>query len=139
MELCSILHCDAALAPGAAVKTVSILSFPCAGDSASRRALRKDLLSALRVSQSPVIVDFSGCRTLDHEDIDLLLECVAQVAGRDTQVQFVAGSRVIRVLLEVTRISSLVPVFDSMDEALADPKVAAENNGEPANFKKRSA
>jgi hypothetical protein len=66
---------------------------------------------------------------LNHEDIDLLLECVAQAAGRDTKVLFVAGSRVNRVLLEVTRISSLVPVFDSVKEALACPRVDAENDG----------
>jgi hypothetical protein len=77
-----------------------------------------------------VIVDFSACRTLNYEDIDLLLECVAQVAGRDTQVLFVAGSRVNRVLLEVTRISSLVPVFDSVKEALSYPQIAAENDVE---------
>jgi hypothetical protein len=115
------------------MKTVAwtILSFPCALSSAGRRrALGKELLIALRVSGSPVIVDFSACRTLNHEDIDLLLECVAQVAGRDTQVLFVAGSRVNRVLLEVTRISSLVPVFDSVKEALAYPQIAAENDVE---------
>jgi hypothetical protein len=130
--LCSLLRRVAAVAPGAAVKTVAwtVLPFPCGSSSAGRRALRKELLKALRVSGSPVIVDFSGCRTLNHEDIDLLLECVAEVAGRDTQVLFVAGSRVNRVLLEVTRISSLVPVFNSVKEALAYPQIAAENDAE---------
>jgi hypothetical protein len=108
----------------------TILPFPCVSNAANRRTLRKDLLSALRVSRSPVIVDLSGCRTLNHEDIDLLLECVAQVSGRDTQVLFVAGSRVNRVLLEVTRISSLVPVFDSVKEALAYPQVAVKHDAE---------
>jgi hypothetical protein len=108
----------------------TILPFPCTSSSAGRRGLRKDLLSALRASGSPVIVDLSGCRTLNHEDIDLLLECVAQVAGRDTQVLFVAGSRVNRVLLEVTRISSLVPVFNSVKEALAYPQVAVKHDAE---------
>lgn len=108
----------------------TILPFPCASSSAGRRALRKDLLSALRVSGSPVIVDFSDCRTLNHEDIGLLLECVAQVAGRDKQVLFVAGSRVNRVLLEVTRISSLVPVLNSVHEALAYRQIAGENDAE---------
>jgi hypothetical protein len=113
------------------VKTAwTILPFPCASSSAGHRALRKGLLSALHVSGSPVIVDFSGCRTLNHEDIDLLLECAAQVAGRDTQVLFVAGSRVNRVLLEVTRISSLVPVFNSVKEALAYPQIVAESDAE---------
>jgi hypothetical protein len=105
-----------------------ILPFPCGSDFPDRRGLRKDLLIALRVSGSPVIVDFSSCGTLNHEDIDLLLECVAQAAGRDTKVLFVAGSRVNRVLLEVTRISSLVPVFNSVREALAYPQIAAEND-----------
>jgi hypothetical protein len=114
----------------AATKTAPwmILPFPCTSNLADRRALRTDLSIALRVSGSPVIVDFSECRTLDHEDIDLLLECVAQAAGRDTKVLFVAGSRVNRVLLEVTRISSIVPVFNSVKEALAYPQIAAEND-----------
>lgn len=113
------------------MKTVwTIVPFPCASSPTGRRALRKDLLSSLRASGSAVIVDLSDCRTLNHEDIDLLLECVAQVAGRDTQVLFVAGSRVNRVLLEVTRISSVVPVFNSVKEALAYPQVAAENDHE---------
>jgi STAS domain len=114
------------------MKTVepNILHFSCASSSAGRRELRKDLLRALRASSSPVIVDFSGCSALNHEDVDLLLECAAQVAGRDTQLLFVAGSRVNRVLLEVTRISSLVPVFDSVKEAIAYPPVAADSNAE---------
>jgi hypothetical protein len=115
-----------------AMKTVpsKILPFPCASNFTDRRALRKDLLVALRVSGPPVIVDFSACRTLNYEDIDLLLECVAQAAGRDSKVLFVAGSRVNRVLLEVTRISSLVPVFNSVKEALAYPQIAAQDDVE---------
>ncbi len=105
----------------------TILPFPSASRPAGSRAQRKDLLSALGASGSPIIVDLSGSRTLNHEDIDLLLECVAQVAGRGTKVLFVAGSRVNRVLLEVTRISSLVPVFNSVKEALACPQVAGED------------
>jgi hypothetical protein len=105
-----------------------ILPFPCAPTSTGRRAWRKDLLNALRVSGSPVIMDLSGCPILNHEDIDLLLECVAQVAGRDTELLVVAGTRSNRVLLEVTRISSLVSVFNSLKEALAYPQNAEEND-----------
>jgi anti-anti-sigma regulatory factor len=93
--------------------------------SSPGRPSRKALLKALRVAQSPVIVDLSGCRTLNHDDIDLLLQCAAQMTGRDAQVLFVAGSPVIRVLLEVTLLSSLVPVFNSLEEALVYPETAA--------------
>ena len=106
-----------------------ILPFPSASSSANHRAQRKDLLNALRVSESPVILDFSECRFLSFEDVDLLLECLAQVAGRDTQVVFVAGSSATRVLLEVTRISSLAPVFNSIEEVFAPPR-AAEGDSE---------
>jgi hypothetical protein len=105
----------------------TVLPFPCGSNFASRRTLRKDLLRALRISRSPVIVDLSGCCTLNHEDVALLLACVAHVAGRDTQALFVAGSLANRVLLEITRIASLVPVFNSVEEALVYPRVAAKS------------
>lgn len=118
---------------------MNILPFPCGTSPALRRAQRKVLLGALRVSGSPVIVDLSGCPELNQEDIDLVLECLAQVAGRDTQVLFVAGSRVNRVLLEITRIPSLVPVFNTVEEALAYPEPASMDsaNGIPSEIASR--
>lgn len=107
----------------------TILPFPCALTPASR-ALRKDLRKTLRDSGSLVILDFSDCDSLNHEDFELLLECVAEVSGRDTELLFVAGSAANRVLLEVTRISSLVPVFNSVQEALSYPQLEAEKNAE---------
>ena len=99
----------------------TILPFPCESSSASRRALRKGFLAALRISGRPVMVDLSDCSTLNHDDIDLLLDCVAHATGRDTELLLVAGSRGNRVLLEVTRISTVVPVFNSVEEAVAHP------------------
>jgi hypothetical protein len=72
------------------------------------------------------MVDLSHCSSLNHDDIDLLLDCVARATGRDTELLLVAGSRVNRVLLEVTRISKVVPVFNSVEEALAHPNSAKE-------------
>jgi anti-anti-sigma regulatory factor len=104
-----------------------VLPFPCALISSGRRERRKKLLRELRATGSHIILDFSNCRTLDHEDIDLLLRCVAQVVGRDKQVVFAADSNAIRALLEVTRISSLVPIFNSVEEALERLKIAVPN------------
>lgn len=95
-----------------------VMSFPCGGNPSTLRLLRRNLLRTL-VSGASVILDFSGCSSLNAGDIDLLLQCLAHVAGRDTQIAVVTGSRSIRVLLEVTRIASLTPVYDSIEEALA--------------------
>jgi anti-anti-sigma regulatory factor len=108
----------------------TVLLFPCMAGSTHRRALRKALLNALRISESPVIVDLSACSTLNQEDIELLLDCLAQRAGRDTKILFVATSPVIQALLDVTRISSLVLVLDSLEAALRYPPVAAKNGFE---------
>jgi hypothetical protein len=100
----------------------TVLPFPCVSSFAGRRTLRKALINVMRLSEAPVIVDLSGCSTLNQEDIDLLLDCLALRAGRDTQLLFVATSPVIQTLLDVTRISSLVPVLDSLEAALCYPK-----------------
>jgi anti-anti-sigma regulatory factor len=101
-----------------------VLAFSCAAGAAGRRDLRKQLVVALRTSELPIIIDLSECRVLDHQDIDTLLDCIEQGAGRDTPVFLAAASPAIRVLLEVTRIASLVPVFDTLEEALAHPRKA---------------
>src|SRR5271165_5064101 len=95
--------------------TWTVVHFPSDLGFNGRRTLRKHLLAALRVSGSPVIVDLSGRQSLDHDDIDLLLECVARVAGRDAKLVIVAGSRVLRALLDVSRISSVVPICGSAE------------------------
>ncbi len=119
------------------MKTIdwNIVPFPCASGPVSRRILRKDLRNAVRASGGSVIVDFSQCRSLHHEDIDLLLECMAMVAGRDTKMVVVAGSRENRVIFDMPRSASLGPVFNSVEEARADPKAASGNGhetGQPA-------
>jgi hypothetical protein len=108
-----------------------VLSFPSALAPGFHRGQRKALLLALRIaSGTPVIVDLSNCPTLNQEDIDLLLECMARVAGRDTPLLVVAGSHVIRVLLELTRIASIVPTFNTVEEALAYPRIASREIAE---------
>lgn len=114
--------------------TWTVVQFPSDLGFKSRRTLRKDLLTALRVSGAAVIVDLSGRQSLDHDDIDLLLECVANVAGRDAKLVIVAGSRVLRALLEVSRISSIVPICASAEEAFAYPQVAPETIPIPASL-----
>ena len=113
--------------------TWTVVHFPSDLRFNARRTLRKDLLTALRVSGAAVIVDLASRQSLDHDDIGLLLECVAHVAGRDAKLVIVAGSRVLRALLDVSRISSVVPICGSAEEAFAYPQVAPETIPVPAS------
>jgi anti-anti-sigma regulatory factor len=116
-----------------------VMHFPGDLGSEGRRTLRKDLLGALRTSGCAVIVDLSRRKSLDHHDIDLLLECAACVAGRDAKLIFVAGSPTIRALLEVCRIASVVPVCYSTEDAFTYPQIAAETIHVPADMKDMGA
>jgi len=85
---------------------------------ATARKLKRDLLEAMREYKNVLVMDLSGRDRLNDKDIDLLLDCLGCAAGRDVTVVLVAGSRSVRIILEVARIASLVPVCDSLDEAV---------------------
>lgn len=94
-----------------------VLHFPPGSSAPNSHARRKQLRSSLALAGPDVIISFSGFSTLDHEDVEVLLDCLEQAARRNTQLRLVTDSDVIRVLLEVTRIASVVPVFDSIERA----------------------
>ena len=96
----------------------TVLNFPWIAAPATARKLKRDLREAMRDYRNVLVLDLSGRDRLNDKDIDLLLVCLACAAGRDVTVVLVAGSRSVRIILEVTRIASLVPVCDSVDEAL---------------------
>lgn len=103
----------------------SIVAFAQQSSFGGRRKLRQQLLHALRASESSVILDLTEQRTLDAQDIETLLDCVAQAAGQDTPLFLAAGSHAVRVILEVTQIASVVPVFDSLQDAISSVSDAA--------------
>lgn len=82
------------------------------------RSLRTELRTALQPDQPAVVLDFSARRGLNSEDLDLVLDSAARVMGRDVRFLVVAGSLSNRVLLEVSRIASVLPVFNSLTDAL---------------------
>ena len=111
---------------------IQVFALPPASAHARRRMLRKHLFGLLRSSGSPIILDLSGREGLNHEDIDFLLDCAARLGGRDVRLLVVAGSDSNRVLLEVTRIASVLPVFNSIADALDDPKRLARQPAQTA-------
>lgn len=117
--------------------TQTIVTFSGTLRFGRRSGLRKQLMEALRSSECPVILDMTECRTLDGQDVEMLIDCVAQSAGQDTPLLLAAGSPAIRIILDVTQISAVVPVFDSLQEALSVPP-ANSNIYEP-QIQQRSA
>lgn len=66
-----------------------------------------------------LIVDMSNTQEIDPDSIDLLLECVAEMEHADGRVALAAASPQAEVILELTRLTSVVDVFPSISEAAA--------------------
>lgn len=108
----------------------TVVEFSRAVTAAGRRLVRKELLDGARRSD-PLIVDFAGCATLDCQQIELLLEAMSHATGRNAEVLLVAHSRSIQILLDVTRISSLIPVLHSMEEMVRHFESVANGRSAP--------
>ena len=83
---------------------------------AFRRGLRRTVAQMLRPA---VVLELPLTFQLDNGALDFLLGCAREAAGHDAEVAIAATSAHHRVVLELTRISSVLPTFSSIEEAVA--------------------
>lgn len=71
---------------------------------------------------------------LDSSAIDFLIRCARDAVAHDAAVALAVASPVHQLLLDVTRISHVVPAFRSIEEASAYLEASrnAENTGKTA-------
>jgi hypothetical protein len=79
-----------------------------------------------------IIFDLPPTARLDGAAIDFLIRCAREAAAHDAEVAVVAPSSEHRVLLDVTRISCVLPAFRSIEEATA----YLEKPGKPTDAEK---
>jgi hypothetical protein len=66
-----------------------------------------------------IVLDLPPAFQLNSKALDFLLGCAREVAGHDAEVALAATNTDHRVVLELTRISSVLPTFSSIREAVA--------------------
>jgi len=95
-----------------------VKQFPRSHGLASRKSFLTEIQKLTRESYRPrVVMDLSKSRNLNPEAIDLLLDCVECVERADGRVIVAAGSRETAIILELTRLTSVVDMFSSVSEA----------------------
>jgi len=67
-----------------------------------------------------LIVDLAASPAIKEETIDLLLECVEEVEHVDGRVSVAAASPETAVILELTQLTSVLDMFPSVGEAIAE-------------------
>ena len=69
--------------------------------------------------QPHVAIDLSEVADLTADGIDLLLECVERVEQVDGTVSITAASEEVQIILELTRLTSVIQTIDSKAEQMA--------------------
>jgi hypothetical protein len=80
-----------------------------------------------------LVIDLPAGRTLKTETIDLLLECVEELEHVDGRVSVVVAEPESAVLLELTRLTSVLDLFPSIAEATGEMVPYVISPGESAS------
>jgi anti-sigma B factor antagonist len=104
-------------------------------DLASAERLRDALTAPGRNGAGTVIVDLARCSFLDSSGLRALLEAKRALAERAgaPRLLIAAPGRQPKRLLEMTAVESLVPIFDTREEAEAAARSAPRDGGGPAS------
>ena len=98
---------------------VVIKKFPQSRNFARRKAFLTEIRNLARSTYRPqLVLDISESVELDPDAIELLLECVEQTERADGRVSVIAGSPQAAVILELTRLTSVLDLYSSVSKAV---------------------
>src|SRR5437868_1269736 len=83
------------------------------------RGFMRKLKSALRLDEPCVIVDLGQVKHIDTAGLDMLLQCLVQVANRDGSLKLAGISPQAATVLELTRMDQVFNMFPTVSEAIA--------------------
>jgi anti-sigma B factor antagonist len=102
------------------------------------RIFMRALQPELRRDRPRVVVDMSAVKDMDTTALDVLLECMSQVARRDGAVKLAGISPEAATVLELTRMDQIFEMFPTVSEAASSfsvarlDKLADEASAQPA-------
>jgi anti-anti-sigma factor len=100
--------------------TMYRLQFPSAATRADSRTFMGEIKTLVGEAYQPhVVIDLSAVSELTADGIDLLLECVERVEQADGSVSISSASPEVQIILELTRLTSVVKTIDSEVELVA--------------------
>jgi anti-sigma B factor antagonist len=99
----------------------NVLVLTIRGDAGMTDAFRmgdtlQDLLSQ---PEHVIVLDLAGLQFIGGEGIDVLLTVRERIIVEKGQMRLVQPTPEVRHILEVTRLDQILPIYDSLEEALA--------------------
>ena len=98
---------------------IVVKEFPQVRNFARRKSFLGEVRNlANRTYRPQLVVEIAESAEMGPDAIELLLECVEQVERADGRVSVVAGSPQTAVILELTRLTSVLDMFSSVSDAV---------------------
>jgi anti-sigma B factor antagonist len=101
------------------VGSATVLSPKGDVDMARSPLMRKAIAEALRSGSSKVVLDFSGVPYMDSSGLATLVEALQNSRKSQIALSLCALTPRVRSILEIARLTSVFPIHDSRDAALA--------------------
>ncbi len=97
----------------------AVVAFPEHVDVSNAARVREQLLAAFDRGAAVVIADMSATASCEHAGIDVLARAYQQAAVRRAELRLVATAPAVRRLLAAQGLDRLVPVYSSVEAAIA--------------------
>jgi anti-sigma B factor antagonist len=91
-------------------------------DASCAPSLRRHLTEAIAEGGAPVVVDLTEVTFIDLVAVGQLVQALARTGWAFGSIRLVSPSPFVQRVLELTRVASILPVHDTMADALVVPE-----------------
>lgn len=91
-------------------------------DASCAPAFRRHLTAAVAEGRVPVVVDLTEVTFIDLVAVGQLVQALARTGWVPGSIRLVSPSPFVRRVLELTRVDSVLPLHDTLAEALVVPR-----------------
>ena len=127
VSACQAAAMAESMEPAARADQQAVVALPEHVDGSNAAQIRERLLAAFDHGAAVVIADMSATAACDHAGLDALARAYQQAAVRRADLRLVATASAVRRLLAAQGLDRLVPVYSSVEAAVAAIKVKARN------------
>jgi anti-sigma B factor antagonist len=103
----------------------AIVSLPRHIDVSNARQIREELLSAINHGATALIADMTATVSCDHAGVDAVARAYQNAAVHGAQLRLVVIAQSVQRELTLNGLDQLIPVYPSLDAAIAAGALAA--------------
>jgi len=109
----------------------AIVTLPEHIDVSNAGQIREQLLAVINRGATVLIADMTATLSCDHAGVDAVLRAYQRAVTSGTQLRLVMTARIVRRVLAINGLDRLIPIYPSLDAAVAAGTERQEMQGKP--------